>query len=135
MVTCLAKVEGPVLTGSTSDPDNPRIGRVLGGARVKKDMSHTLVIKQNRQSIRTSALLQSVIGQRFFYLDGTDQKSAAQATRSDDHLILRTPQTYHQNQVRFFQLLQVLPIVETPELRAGRLSAWGEELLDPREGG
>ena len=131
----LAKVEGPVLIGSAGDPNDPKVGRVLGRAHVKKDMPHTLLIKEGRQSVRTAALLQGVVGARFYYLDGTDQKSVAQAMQSDQVLTLRVPQTYHQNQSRFFQLLQVLPIIDTPDLRAARMAAWGRELLDPRTAG
>jgi hypothetical protein len=130
----LSYAGGPIVTGNAAQPDNPKVGRILGGARVREDIPYALLIKENRKSIKTAALLQSVVGARFSYLDGPDKKSAAQA-KTDQYLVLRVPQTYHQNQARFFQVLLQLAIIDTPELRAQRLERWTAELLDPKTAG
>ncbi len=130
----LAYAGGPIVTGSAEKPDDLKHGRVLGGARVKKDQPYLLVIKENRKSVRVSALIQNVIAGRFFYLDGVEQKGMAEA-KNDEYLELRVPKNYHQNQARFFQVVQSLPILDSPELRARRMEKWAAELLDPKTAG
>jgi hypothetical protein len=131
----LAKAQGPVLAGSIQDPDDLRSGRVLGGVRVREDMPYQLVLRENHQGARTVMIVEAAIGARFFYLDGPNQKGMAQSTRSDEMLILRVPRIYHQNQDRYFKVIQRLPVIDTPELRARRLEKWGAELLDPKTAG
>ncbi len=130
----LGWASGPVLTGSLADRENVRIGRVLGGAHVKKDVPYSLILKENRKSARTAALVQSVVGTRFFYLDGVNQKPMAEA-KTDQYLTLKVPRNYHENQARYFQVLQLLPIIDTPDLRARRIAQWSQELLDPKTSG
>lgn len=130
----LAYAGGPIVTGTSAEPDNLKVGRVLGGARVKKDQPYLMVLKENRKSVRTSALVQSVIGARFFQLDGIEQKGMAEA-KNDEYLELRVPKTYHQNQSRYFQVAYLLHVVDTPELRAKRMERWAAELLDPATAG
>lgn len=132
----LASAYGPVLTGSAEKPDDPRQGRVLGGARIKmEEVSYALVLKDNRRSVRNAALVSGIIGHRFFYLDGVNQKSMAQTKATDQYLVLKVPRNYHQNQARYFQVVQLLHIVDTPDLRAARMKRWGQELLDPQTSG
>src|SRR2546423_11613784 len=38
----LAVAQGPVMIGNPADPNNPKVGRVLGAARVKKPLPVTL---------------------------------------------------------------------------------------------
>ena len=45
----LAIAQGPVMIGTAKKPNDPKVGRVLGGGRVKKDFPYTLVIKENRE--------------------------------------------------------------------------------------
>ena len=47
----LALAQGPVMIGTAAKPADPKIGRVLGGGRVKKDYPYTLVIKENRDKV------------------------------------------------------------------------------------
>ncbi len=125
---------GPIVTGAGDAAENLRVGRILGGTRVREEIPYALIIKDERKSVRTAALLQAVIGTRFFRLNGVDQKGLAEA-KTDQYMILHVPEIYHQNQARYFQVLQLLPIVDTPELRASRLERWGKELLDPKTSG
>jgi flagellar basal body P-ring protein FlgI len=130
----LAVAQGPVMIGSAADPNNPKVGRVLGAARVKKSLPFTLVIKENRRSFKTSSLLQSVVNQRFHFAEGVNETGAAKA-KTDQFLELKVPRVYHHNQERYFRVIQLLPMVDTPELRARRQVAWGQELLDPKTAG
>jgi flagellar basal body P-ring protein FlgI len=129
-----ALAQGPVLTGTTAEPNNPRAGRVLGAARVRKPIPFAIVIKDNRRSVKTAALLERVINQRFHFADGVNETGAAKG-KSDQFLELKVPQVYHHNQERYFRVIQLLPLVETLPLRAERQAAWAKELLDPRTAG
>jgi flagellar basal body P-ring protein FlgI len=130
----LALAGGPVMTGTQAHPDDPRYGRILGGARVKKDMPYTLVLKEERKSAHTAALIEKAINLRFHELRGIDQKGMANA-KTDQHLVLHVPQVYHENPLRYFQVIQNLPILDTADLRAQRQQRWGKELLESKTAG
>jgi flagellar basal body P-ring protein FlgI len=130
----LAVAAGPVMTGSAKKPDDPKVGRVLGGCRAKKDMPHGLIIDKNHRSIRTAGLVEGVINQRFHQHEGVDEKGLATA-KTDEYLTLKVPKVYHQNQQRFFQVVKYLPIIDNPTLRERRLEKWTKELLDPKTAG
>lgn len=131
----LAVAGGPVTTGSPTDPNDPKFGRVLGGGRVKKDIPYHLVIRDDRRSVRTAKLVEEVIKLRFHENDRGDQKGMAIPTRGDDRLILKVPKVYHHNQSRYFQVVASLPLVDTPNLRAQRMQTWGKELLVAKAAG
>jgi flagellar basal body P-ring protein FlgI len=130
----LAMAQGPVMTGNQATPDNLKVGRVLGAARVKKPLPFTLVIKESRRSFKTSALLQSVVNQRFHFAEGVNEAGASTA-KSDQYLELKVPRVYHHNQDRYFRVIQLLQMIDTPELREQRQQAWEQELLDPKTAG
>jgi flagellar basal body P-ring protein FlgI len=130
----LAEAYGPVMPGNPGQPDDPKSGLVLGGARVKDDLPYVLVINEKRKSFRTSALLQALINARFSQLRGVDKEGMAKA-KTDQSLSLRIPRNYHHNQYRYFQVVENLPVIDTPALRAARLKSWGAELLDPKTTG
>jgi flagellar basal body P-ring protein FlgI len=132
--TALAVAGGPVMIGSTAKPDNPKVGRVLGGCRAKKDMPFALLIDRNYRSIRTATRLQAVINERYHQHEGVNQAGMATA-KTDEFLTLKVPKNYHQNQHRYFQVVMLLPVVSTPELQAQRTEKWGKELLDPKKSG
>ena len=125
---------GPVLIGTAADPKNPKIGRVLGAARVKKTIPFTLVINENRRSVKTSSILEKVVNQRFHFADGVNESGAAKG-KTDAHLELKVTRVYHHNQDRYFRVIKLLPIVDSPELAAERLVTWGQELLNPKTAG
>jgi flagellar basal body P-ring protein FlgI len=130
----LAFAQGPVMTGNAKNPNDPKVGRVLGGGRVKKESPYMLIIKDKRKSVRTAAILEKVVNERFHQSDAGEQKGACTA-KTDGYLVLRVPPSYHQNQERFFRVIQLLPMVDTPALRAQRMAAWGKELLEPKTSG
>jgi flagellar basal body P-ring protein FlgI len=130
----LAIAQGPVMTGNAKSPGDLKSGRVLGGGRVKKESPYMLVIKEKRKSVRTAAILEKVVNERFHQSEAGQQKGAATA-KNDSYLILKVPPTYHQNQERFFRVVQLLPMVDTPALRAKRMAGWGKELLDVKTSG
>ena len=130
----MAKVSGPVMTGSTAKPDDLKSGRILGGAKVKDDLPYILIINEKRKSVRTVKLVQDVVNRRFSRTNGTDQEGMA-VGKNDQWLQLRIPRNYHHNQYRYFQIVENLPVVDAPELRAARTERWGKLLLDSKTAG
>ena len=130
----LALAKGPVMIGTDARPDDPRVGRVLGGARVKKDSPFRLELKESRKSFKSSQLLQNVVNHRFHQTEGVKQNGMATA-KTDSFLELRVPKVYKHNQVRYFRVIKLLPLVDSPQLTQARMAAWGEELLDPTKAG
>ena len=57
---------------------------MLGGGKVKKDYPFTLVIKENRESFRTSKMLETVVNERFHQTENGHQKGVGQ--RQDSQL-------------------------------------------------
>jgi flagellar basal body P-ring protein FlgI len=130
----LASARGPVMLGTPAKPDDPKFGRVLGGGRAKKAYPYTLVIKENRESIRASKMLETVINERFHQFEDGHQKGVANA-KSPSYLELKVPTLYHQNQDHFFRVVQHLQMIDSPELRPRRVAAWAKELADPTTAG
>ena len=130
----IATAGGPLMAGSSAAPTNVKIARVLGGARVKKEVPYTMIVREDRKSVRTVKLVEDVIKQRFHESDGIDQKGRA-AGKTDQVLILKVPKVYHHNQTRYFQVVQGLHVVDSPPLRAQRLERWSKELLDSKTAG
>lgn len=131
----LAVAGGPIMTGSPTDPNDVKTGRVLGGGRVKTDIPYNLVIRDDRRSVRTAKLVEDVVKLRFHENVHGDQKGMAIPTRGEDRLVLKVPKVYHHNQGRYFQVVQSLPLIDTPGLRAQRMEAWGKELLVTKAAG
>lgn len=129
-----ATAQGPVMIGNAAKPNNVKAGRILGGARVKREVPFKLVLNENRRSFRSSSMLQAVVNQRFPQTDGVNQKGSADA-KTDQYLVLKVPLVYHQNQDRFFRVVKLLPMVDSPSLRVERMARWGKELLDPSTAG
>lgn len=130
----LALARGPIMVGTPGQPDSLKVGRVLGGGRVKKEYPFTLVIRETRESYYTAKMLESVINERFHEMEDGHQRGVANG-KTASFLELRVPELYHQNQPRFFRVVQALPMIETPELRAMRQATWSKELLDPKKAG
>lgn len=125
---------GPILLGNEKSPNDPKVGRVLGGGRIKKEFPYILVIRENRRSIKTSSILMNAINTRFYKHKGMDQVgmvSAKDVKRPDEQMLIEVPAIYHQNQGRFFQVVRTLPVANTPELEAARIAEWGKKLLNP----
>lgn len=130
----LAFAEGPVMIGNAKNLDNPKVGRVLGGMRVKKEVPYNLVIRDKHRSLSAARMLEDVVNRRFHQRDGVDDKGMARA-KTDGFLIIRVPTIYHQNQDHYFRVVQSLHMGDSPELRAKRIEEWSRELLDPRTSG
>jgi len=130
----VALAQGPVMIGTPTKPNDPKVGRILGGGKIRKDYPFTLVIKENRESIRTSKMLETVVNERFHQTENGHQKGAATA-KTPSYLELKVPTLYHQNQERFFRVVQSLQMIDSPELRLRRIAAWSKDLLDPQTAG
>ncbi len=130
----VALAQGAVFTGTAAEPTKLKVGRVLGGVRVKKEVPFQLILKENRKSFRTSAILEGVVNSRFPQTEGVNQKGAALA-KTDQFLVLKIPRVYHQNQDRYFRVVKLLPMVDNPAIRAQRTAVWRQLLLDPTTAG
>ncbi len=86
----MALAQGPVMIGTPAKPNDPKIGRVLGGGKVKKEYPFTLVIKENRESFRTSKMLETVVNERFHQFENGHQKGVATA-KTPSYLELKVP--------------------------------------------
>ncbi len=132
--TIMAAAGGSIMVGNQAKPNDTKVGRVLGGGRAKKDIPYSLVIRDNRKSIRTSKMIENAIKVRFHQIEGVDSKGMATA-KTDQLLVLKVPKVYHHNQSRYFEIIRHLPIVTEAPLRAQRLETWGKELLDSKKSG
>jgi flagellar basal body P-ring protein FlgI len=130
----IALAQGPVMIGTPAKPNDPKVGRVLGGGKVKKEHPFTLVIKENRESFRTSRMLEKVVNERFHEFEHGHQTGVATA-KQPSFLVLKVPALYHQNQEHYFRVVQLLSMIDSPELRARRSATWTKELLDPTTAG
>lgn len=81
--------------------------------RIKKSIPFTLVINDNRRSVKTASIIESVVNQRFHFADGVNEAGAAKG-KTDQHLELKVPRVYHHNQDRYFRVVRLLPIVNSP---------------------
>jgi len=130
----VALAQGPVMIGTPAKPNDPKVGRVLGGGKVKKDHPFTLVIKENRESIRTSKMLETVVNERFHEFENGHQKGMTTA-KTPSYLVLKVPTLYHQNQEHYFRVVQLLTMIDSPELRSRRIATWSKDLIDPKTAG
>jgi flagellar basal body P-ring protein FlgI len=129
-----AFAQGPVMIGSAGRPTDAKVGRVLGGGRVRREVPFRLILKENRQSAHVSKMVEGVVNQRFPQTEVVNQKGVANA-KTPEYLVLKVPRIYHQDQDRFFRVVKLLPMVDTPDLRERRTAAWGRELLNPETAG
>lgn len=130
----VALAQGPVMIGNAENPDDPKVGRVLGGGRVKDEYPYRLILMDNKRSVRNAGLAEKVINERF-HQNKHGQLKGASTAKSDTYLVLNVPDVYHQNQERFFRVVQLLPMIDTPALRQQRLAATAKELHDPKTAG
>ena len=130
----IALAQGPVMIGTPAKPNDPKVGRVLGGGKVKKEHPFTLVIKENRESFRTAKMLEKVVNERFHEFEHGHQTGVANA-KTSSYLVLKVPALYHQNQEHYFRVVQLLSMIDSPELRTRRSATWTKELLDPTTAG
>jgi flagellar basal body P-ring protein FlgI len=130
----LALAGGPVLIGSKANANDPKVGRILGGCRAKKDMPFAVQIDDAHRSIRTATRMQEMINQRFHQHQATDQAGMATA-KTDEYLTIKVPNIYHHNQARYFRIVKALPLISNPQLQSQRLERWGKDLLDPKTAG
>jgi len=130
----VALAQGPVMIGTAANPDDPKVGRVLGGGRVKDEYPYRLILMDNKRSVRNAGLAEKVINERF-HQNKHGQLKGASTAKSDTYLVLSVPDVYHQNQERFFRVVQLLPMIDTPALREQRLATTSKELMDPKTAG
>jgi flagellar basal body P-ring protein FlgI len=130
----LAYAYGPVMTGTTANPDDQRSGRVLEGAHVRKALPIHISLHEDRKSYYAAKLVENTVNRRFHGRQGVEQKGMADA-KTDATLVLQVPAVYHQNQDRYFQVVRLLQLSSTPEQLETRTARWAKELLDPATAG
>lgn len=128
------KAVGPIITGTAEDPTDEKAGRVLGGGRIKEGLPYYVFIDSKHRSGMVAKQLEDLINYRFQYRDGRFKKGVATA-KTDNRIELRVPDRYHQNQLRFVQVLSQLRLRTTPALLEQRKVEWAAELLDPQKAG
>ncbi len=125
---------GPVMIGNSAKPNDPKVGRVLGGGKALNDTLYVIQIKESRRSGKTSQLIENVIKQRFHQTEAGYNKGMAVA-KTDSTLELKVPKIYHHNQDRYHLIINYLHLVDNPSLREQRMQEWGRDLLDPKKAG
>lgn len=125
---------GPVMVGTADNPGDLRSGRVLEGGSVKKEAPYKILIKEGRKSGQVAKLIESTINRRFHGRKGVNQSGMANA-KSTDVLELNVPKVYHQNQIRYFQIVRLMQLANRPELVEEWTTRWGKDLLDPKKAG
>ncbi len=125
---------GPVMIGNSAKPNDPKVGRVLGGGKALSDTLYVIQIKESRRSGKTSQLIENVIKQRFHQTEAGYNKGMAVA-KTDSALELKVPKIYHHNQDRYHLIINYLHLVDNPALREQRMQEWGRDLLDPKKAG
>ena len=129
-----AFAQGPIMLGTQKDPSNAKVGRILGGGRIRKEVPFQIVLRETRKSFRNSKIIEDTINRRFPVLEGVQLKGVATA-KTDQVIVLKVPEVYHQNQDRFFRVVKLLSVIDTPALQEERKAEWGKFLLDPRTAG
>ena len=98
------------MTGNTDQPDDLRVGRVLGGGEESEtEMPFQLDLKENPQSVRSSEMLEK--GReptRFPQTRGVDPKRLGDCQNGPVHRA-EVPKIYHRTRTRFFRVVRLLP--------------------------
>ena len=131
----LAVARGPIMLGTPAKPNDPKVGRVLGGGRVKKEYPYTLVIKENRESYHTAKMLETVVNSRFHQTEDGHQKGVATG-KTASYLVLQgarrcTTRTRSASSASS----SLLPMVDGPELRAAAAGRLEQGPARPQDGG
>ncbi len=120
---------GPILI----DPENPNVGWIPGGARALSEFPLWLRVKEGNRGYRSVRFIEEVVARRFKSerTDGRIRSGGAAEAKRDESLVLEVPSKYRQNQIRFGQVIKLLPLANSPEVMRRQLQKWGSELLDP----
>ncbi len=125
----LAAAEGPVFISAFDDEGelladvNPRVGSLLGGARVNVDREIRLEIRE--PSFQTATLVARKINERF-----PESKKVADAT-SPGMVKLSIPQRYRGRESEFLALLMHVSLRESSGFVEERTRDLCEEIFDP----
>ena len=131
----MALAQGPIMIGTPAKPNDPKVGRVLGR---RQGQERIPVHARHQGEPRELPHVENARngGQRAF---PPDRRRASKGSRPPPRLPAisssRCPTLYHQNQQRFFRVVQLLQMIDSPELRTRRMAAWGKDLLDPATAG
>lgn len=125
-----AIANGPVMI-SVGQENDLRKGRVVGGARLKKERQLALMLRsQYAKKAEHAMRIGAAIDERFrVQMSGNFAKIAN--PKDDQHILLRVPDQYKNNVPRFLEVLNRIPY----EAGSTELIAWqrrcSEDLLNP----
>jgi flagellar basal body P-ring protein FlgI len=130
----LGTAEGPVVIDALFSGANDEVmltrGRVLAGGIVSKPRQLGLVIREEHSSVRSAALVGTVINERFnTYTRGA--KSGVANPSRDDHVELAVHSRYKHDIERYLRVVGKIAVGETADGRVTRLETLGRMLLEP----
>lgn len=114
-----------------SDGVHETRGRVLGGAVATESRSLGLMLTSEHHSVRAAALIGAAVNRRFHTFDRGSKRGVATPKR-DSFIELAVHSRYRNNLIRYFRVIQAIPLSESPSHLIERLSVLEQELLEPR---
>jgi len=130
----LAKAAGPVMVDPSAEGEEDRVrmtrGRILGGGVALKSRPLGLVLKPERQSVRTSAQIETAVNKRFYSTFRGTRVGVAKA-KTDKYLELRVHPRYDENIERYVQVVRSIALRVSEAKRQKRLALLEKQLLDP----
>jgi flagellar basal body P-ring protein FlgI len=126
-----AIAEGPVMLKPGASADL-RKGRVVAGARLKKERQVALVMRTSNAARKAEHAMRigSAIDERFRVQTSGNFAKIADA-KDADHILLRIPDQYRTNVPRFLEVLGRVPYEAGNMEKVAWMRKCGEDLLDP----
>lgn len=130
----LATAEGPVVVDSLFQSTDDKVmltrGRVISGGVVARPRQLGLVIRQEHSSVRTSALIGSVINDRFNTYNRGNKSGVANPSR-DDLIELGVQPRYKHNIARYLRIVGKIAVGESTDARIVRMQTLERMLMEP----
>ncbi len=111
----------------------PRRGVCWAGPGSRRIRRFEIELKDSRKSFKSSKLIENVVNHRFHQTEGVKHNGMATA-KTDSFLELRVPKVYKHNQVRYFRVIRLLPLVDNPQLTQMRMVGVGPRAARPEQG-
>ena len=132
----LALAAGAVVVDALMEGEGDRVsetrGRILGGALSTKSRELGLILKPDHQSVRASARIGDVVNRRFHTFDRGTKRGVAIPKR-DSFVEITVHSRYRNNLVRYFRVIQSIPISESPHKMIERMISLEGDLRNPKE--
>lgn len=130
----LATVSGPILVSmSSSEGGNPRIGKILGGAKSKLDRHLAITLRSEFRSGRNTVRIADVIGKRFHGHDKNGIKVPMAEAKDDQRIELMIPDQYRENWPRYLAVIRNLAFRESELALRVRMQKLEQQINIPAE--